>query len=357
MAAIPHIIPVIQENIKSGIEQWPCVSNRGSSIGHGCARYLAYMRFAWKLRDLHGPTLQIIFDDGHFHEKASIGYLVDAGFEITEVQRAYEWREYGITGHIDGKIKIPPIKKPIPFDIKSMNPFTYTAIAKLPFEQRFQYFKESKKPFERKVVGQVLAYMLMDNSRYGLIFCKNKQPFGDFPLMQISIDLHADDNLQWTEEMLQRVEKVNKALDQWGRKTGIPTDDIMPERIEYSEVWCNGCEFNKLCLPGKYNLPPKVAMDEELGKLLEQSEKIRDYPNQLKKMNDRIKVLTQNLLVKEITVVKSDIGKEQVLICNGFEVKCQVGTSKKYDIPVGVKSKYLKETPYWKQPTIKNMGV
>ena len=158
------IVESLIELKKSRIKQWPVNSNRASSLGHECLRYLVYERTRWQEKVLHGVTLQMIFDEGNLHEKAVIRDLQDAGNEIIEQQRAFAWSAYLITGHIDGKLLKDSIA--IPFEIKSCSPWIFQSINKLNDLHNHKYHHVRCYP------SQLTLYLLMDNKEFGYFIFK-----------------------------------------------------------------------------------------------------------------------------------------------------------------------------------------
>jgi hypothetical protein len=91
-----EMIDIVQKVIESKskkIELWPVSSNRASEMGHPCERYLVYLRTRGNERVLHDVGLQFVFDEGKVHEKAVLRDLEDAGIEVIEQQRPFEWKK------------------------------------------------------------------------------------------------------------------------------------------------------------------------------------------------------------------------------------------------------------------------
>src|SRR3990167_1885529 len=120
------IVAKIDEAKSRKINVWPCNSNRASEAGHECERYLVYMRTRWQEKLLHNLNLQYIFDECKWQEEAILTTLKEAGINVIEQQRPFEWKEYKLTGHIDGKIPNDGIA--IPFEIKGFSNNNYEKI-------------------------------------------------------------------------------------------------------------------------------------------------------------------------------------------------------------------------------------
>ena len=114
---------MIEEKIREMIEAerrvFPCRSNRASSLGHPCTRFLVYCRVNWQDRKLPDTTLQYIFGFGSVIEDMALARLKKAGFKVTQQQRDFEDAAHEITGHIDGFIAVDGGR--FPLEIKSMS--------------------------------------------------------------------------------------------------------------------------------------------------------------------------------------------------------------------------------------------
>ena len=98
------IVEKIIESKERKIKQHPVNSNRASDLGIPCVRYHVLNRTRWQEKSLHDVGLQFVFDMGNDIEEIVFKELAEAGIKVIEQQRSFEWKEYGITGHVDGKI-------------------------------------------------------------------------------------------------------------------------------------------------------------------------------------------------------------------------------------------------------------
>ena len=96
------IVEAIRESKEKKISSYPVHSNRASDLGNPCVRYHVYNRTRWAEKSLHNASLQSIFDLGNDFEAIVLKELAEAGVSIIEQQRSFEWKEYQITGHVDG---------------------------------------------------------------------------------------------------------------------------------------------------------------------------------------------------------------------------------------------------------------
>jgi len=236
---IDMVRAIIEVKAKN-IVRYPCKSNRASSIGYfvptlgGCLRRGVYERTKWQEKELHTPETQLIFDEGNRQEEQVLRDLSEAGIQVIEQQTMYEWKEYNITGHVDGKVIYNGVVYPL--EIKSMNPNIFAQV------NTFEDFK--KKPWTRVYMAQIMLYMLMNNVDKAIFLLKDKS---NGLLKQITVDL----DYELGEECIKAAEIINKHVD----------DATLPDRINDREV-CKKCPYKILCLPDiDLGVPLKIVDD------------------------------------------------------------------------------------------------
>jgi len=217
------LIEKIVEAKQAKIRLRPCHTNRASSLGHPCERKLVFDRTKWQEATLHDVGLQFIFDEGNLQEAAVLRDLADAGWHVIEQQRDYEWKEYQITAHLDGKVVLD---KAFTLEIKSMNPYTFTQI------NTAQDILQSRKHYIRAYAAQGQIYMLLSNSEKMVFVFKNKSTG---QLKEIWMDL----DYQFAEELIQKATRIN-----WHVNAG-----TIPDPIAWNEDICGRCPFAHICLP------------------------------------------------------------------------------------------------------------
>lgn len=233
------IVESIIELKKSHIKQWPVNSNRASNLGHECLRYLVYERTRWQEKTLHGVELQTIFEEGNLHETAVLRDLQDAGFQVIEQQRAFQWSEYNITGHIDAKVLIEGIA--VPIEIKSCSPWIFQNI------ETAADLYNGKYHHLRMYPAQMTLYLLMDNKDYGLFIFKNKS---NGQLKEVRMDL----DYELGERLLQKAEQINQHV----------SADTIPPHCDYDESVCGQCGYLHICLPDIKRDAMELKSDPEL---------------------------------------------------------------------------------------------
>jgi len=151
------------------IRQYPVNANRASELGNPCVRYHVLNRTRWQEKTLHDIGLQFVFDLGSEIEQIALKELAEAGIIIYEQQRAFEWKEYQITGHVDGFIMPDPTEnKTYPLEIKSMSPYVWQNVNNIGDMMHGRY------PYLRKYSAQLNMYMLMKGIDKGVFLLKNK---------------------------------------------------------------------------------------------------------------------------------------------------------------------------------------
>lgn len=238
---IDIIQPIVEMKTRR-IKQWPVHTNRASNLGHPCERFLVYERTRWREKALHDVTLQFIFDEGNIHEAAVIRELQEAGFQIIEQQRAFEWKKYEITGHVDAKIKYDGGF--IPIEIKSMSDWAWKSVNDL------SDMHKSKSVYMRQYPAQMTLYLLMDEKEEGAFILKNKTTG---LLKQIPVRL----DYEYGETLIQKAERINTHV-----KAG-----TLPDRVDLSAGACEWCAYAQICLPERRH-EGLIINDPELeGKL------------------------------------------------------------------------------------------
>lgn len=239
------IVSKIKEHIQNKIKRTPCHTTRASSLGYavpelgGCLRRGVYERINWQEKELISPEVQMIFDEGNDQEKSVLRLLAESGIVIIEQQSYYEWKDYDITGHIDGKILIDD--KSFPLEIKSMSPNIFESV------NTFEDFK--KKPWTRSYMAQITLYMLMEHEEEAVFILKNKSSGA---IKQINVKLDYD----LGEFCLRAAETIKKCVEK----------KEYPEKISDREV-CKKCPFRITCMPDiNFGEPLKIEDDPEFEK-------------------------------------------------------------------------------------------
>jgi len=223
---------------------FPCHTNRASEIGHDCIRYLVFSRTRWQDKQLHDVELQFIFDEGRVQEKAVEETLREAGFELSNQQRAAFEHPQNISGHIDGFFSHPTlIKDPIPYEIKGLSDYNWGSV------NSYEDMLNSKQWYIRKYPAQLQIYLYMNEQEVGVFILKNKGT-GRLKFIPVAIDY------EYVERLLQKAEKINAYV-----KSG----DIPKETTSDMKV-CESCQFNHICFKdGAYSQSLAVLNDSVIA--------------------------------------------------------------------------------------------
>ena len=305
------IVEKVYEQAAREIKQYPVNSNRASDLGIPCVRYHVLNRTRWQEKSLHDVGLQMVFRMGNEIEEIVLKELAEAGVKVIEQQRSFEWKEYQITGHIDGKVL--DNGEVFPLEIKSCSPFVFKAINSI------SDLTNGKYGYLRKYPAQLNLYLLMDGKERGVFIFKDKT---SGQMKEIWMDVDYD----LGEETLKRAEAINKHL----------ADGTMPEPIN-DDLWCDGCAFAHICLPE--TIGKAVEIDTgELAIMLDRLEELKPIVKEYEEIDEKVKASVE--------------GREKVLAGNWF-IQGKWIEKKAYDIPAEIKAQYEKVTQYWRRKITK----
>lgn len=276
-----NIPSLIDEAKARKIKNYPCHVNRASAIGHPCDRYLTYSRTHWEEKQPHDIGLQYVFDLGNLYEQAFLTDLREAGLHIEEQQSAFFDKRYNLSGHIDGKLPLNGRRYPI--EVKSMSPFIWEKI------NSAEDLRESRYPYIRGYVDQVLCYLFLHEEELGYLFLVNKV---SGQVKQIEINLDYDR----MEKVLQKCERINAHV----------SAGTLPDRIEWEEPVCGRCGFLNICYPDRdFGAGVQMIEDSELEAMLDRRSALAGVVAEYNEVDKAIK--------------KAVNGNEQV-ICGHWEI-------------------------------------
>ena len=256
------ITEAILESKRKKISSYPVHSNRASDLGNPCVRYHVYNRTRWAEKSLHDVGLQSIFDLGNDFEQIALRELAEAGIRIIEQQRSFEWKDYQITGHVDGLVQVNGGAYPI--EIKSMSPFVFDSI------QDITSLTKGKYAYLRRYPTQLNLYMLMKGIDKAVFLFKNKST-GAYKEVWMSLDYDLG------EETLKRAEAINAHV----------TAGTLPERIA-NDSQCEDCPFVHICLP--YRTGQEVEIDTgELATMLDRLEELKPVVKEYDEIDGAVK--------------------------------------------------------------------
>lgn len=252
----------IAEAFKKEQRVYPCRSNRASSLGHPCERYLVYMRVAWDKKALPPVTREYIYNGGRMIEKhIAMEYLQKAGFNPTNQDRDFEFKKYGITGHIDCYIEnydLDNLRQRFPTEIKGISPYDFVKI------DSTEDMTKSKKVWVRGYPAQLQTYLLLSEFEYGLFLIINKLTYEPKEI-PMAIDY------EFCEELVKKAERINNHV----------AKGTFPERLAEFDV-CMNCPFRHICLPDLRALEGIEILDSgeveaQIERKIELSPLVKEY--------------------------------------------------------------------------------
>jgi CRISPR/Cas system-associated exonuclease Cas4 (RecB family) len=214
--------------------------------------------------------LQFIFDEGKLHEGAVLRLLQEAGIEIVEQQRSFEWREYQITGHIDGKVLIDG--EAIPLEIKSASPNSFSSINCIEDLMKGRYL------YLRQYPAQMTLYLLLGNAEKGVILFKNKVT-GELKEIPVTLDY------DYGESLIQKAERINEHIR---KKT-------LPDPIDWDEYICSDCGYGHICLNEAKRTGLEILEDPELEKKIVRREELKEAKKEYEDLDQEVKKTLQGI--------------------------------------------------------------
>lgn len=304
-----NIAQKVEEYLQSERKSWAPAGNYASTAGYPCARKLVYDRLNWKEKALLSTRTLLIFREGNLHEGAVMKLLTEAGFNLVETQRPFEWEKIQIRGRIDARVKLNG--RLIPLEIKSSNSYDFDAI-----NCQADLLKSSKH-WVRGYAAQMQLYLLMTNEPDGVLLLKNKQS-GQLK----EIDIHLD--YEFAENIVKKLELVNEHV---ATKT-------YPERIADRSI-CQYCDFRHICLPDEESEQIQIADDPELLELLEQREQLKSQAKEYEQIDKKL---------KEHYWKQAEPGT--YLVGDKFQVKLSSCSRTFYNVPGDIKEQYKDSMEY-----------
>jgi len=304
----------VQEYLKTKIYNSPRWSNRASDAGHPCLRYLVLSRTKNELRSLPTVELQAIFEEGKLHEVGELRLLQEAGFTIIEQQRAFEWKEKELSGHIDAIIVDEGGKK-YPLEIKSCSPNAFRTIQKseaLDLVSARQYWL-------RKYPAQIILYMLMGGYEEGILWFKEKV-LGQRKQMNVSLNDPAV--LEYGESILKKLELVNEMVHR-GEEPPV-------ERIDE----CQGCPFEKTaCFPGlDFGEGMDIIDDSEMLLKLDRLDELKEAKEEYDEIWAEIREKFQ---------------AKNAIIGAKWKVESRKQVRTEYQVPEDIKKQFARKKEIW----------
>jgi CRISPR/Cas system-associated exonuclease Cas4 (RecB family) len=279
---------------QSRIRVTPCNSTRASSIGLECERQLFYEQTAWEMKQPPSPELQCLFDLGNEMEPIVFRELEAMGVQVLQRGKDYIDRKHNITGHVDGKLSFDGTDKPIPAEIKGLNPFTAGKI------ETIDDIKNHAQAWVRKYYAQLQIYLYLDSSELGVFVLMDKSG-GQIKFIDCPLDY------EFAESLLQKAARVKVAVE-----TNAP-----PDRHQTAD--CNRCPFVHVCNPDiEFGKGVELFDNPEIEAQLARREELAPLAKEYEAIDKAIKTALPHkpeLLVGDWALIGTEVSKK------GFEVK------------------------------------
>jgi len=286
-------------------------SNWASEIGHPCARNLTYCRMNWRERSPLDIDALYRVEAGSDEELKIKHKLERAGFEVILAQKYFSWKEYQVSGKIDGKVGVPVVGKKIflPIEAKMINPMFWDKT------KTVNEVKTSRNWWIRKYVSQLNLYLFMDGAEGGFLVlcCPGKRP-RILPMLP-DYDLADHD--------LAKATTVNKHI----------AAGTLPEPMPYDPSVCGMCDFSHLC-------PQLKALDSSWVEISDADTPMLEFYVELKDAKKKFEQVHAKLVGDNKNPGRY-FGKNA--IANGIQIESIPRMMTKYDVPDDLKAQY-KET-------------
>lgn len=298
---LPDVVGAVFEAKRRAIRLYPQHTNRASEAGHPCLRYLVLCRTNWQDKILHGPETEFIFEGGRMIEDMALRELQDAGYQVIEQQRAFDWPAIQLTGHLDCKVVAGGGIYPV--EVKGLNSSDFDKL------NTIEDFHKSTKPWIRKYPAQLNLYLLNTGHEKGFFYIKNKLTYRP---KVVWVDL----DYEYTETIIKRLESVNAHIKEGTRPDTCNEPDL-----------CQRCAFLHVCLPEIKQVELEVLDDTELEEMLLQREELAEA---YREYGDLDKAVKKRLAGREKVMVGEFLITAQNIERKGYTV--EAGSYTKYKI-------------------------
>lgn len=298
-----------QYMLESRAKRYPCHSNRASSLGHPCLRYLFYERTAWNQKT--APELKSAYNmaAGVDMEHAFLLHLAEAGLSVFRSPQAKVWPKFNISGKYDCMVSLNGVGKsrPVLVEVKSVGPHVYEMLDSPTDLNRFWWTE--------KWLAQIQLYLLLEEQEEAILILLSQ---GKRPK---EIAIHLD--LDVAEALVQKAERINEAV----------AKGEAPERMAWDEAICGRCDYSHVCLPDEMRgVGLEVLDSQELLELLERREALKEKAEEYEEVDKEI---------KKLIIGKSDI------VCGRWHVLGKWVERKGYQV---------KDSRYWQSKVVRLEG-
>jgi hypothetical protein len=263
-------------------------NNWASEIGHPCEKYLVYCRTHGEQAKIHTTELQFVFNLGKRMEQEARQELEEAGYDLRG--QVKPWPDQArITGYIDGMLTHRAWEIPgrFPCEMKGMASHFAGKVREIKqrlhatdpkgaSEEILRYFLEHRRPWMRKYPAQLLTYMYLIGSPWGLFYIKDKMSG-----VPVSFWVHLDPDGGWILDYLagifEKAERVNAHVEA----------GTLPESCDDAEV-CDKCRFFHLCLPDLTAAATELVLDDELVEMVARHEELKPLYREYERIHAKL---------------------------------------------------------------------
>jgi flagellar biosynthesis regulator FlbT len=321
---------MIVEKIKEKYKpvQYPIHSNRCSTLGHPCLKFLVHERLDWDQKAPIPYRTLMRMEIGKLLEKQTIIELLQAGFDIIHQQMPYFLRDYQISGKIDGKIIVNG--KVYAIEIKSMESWNLRKF------NRAEDLLNADKYYYQGYYHQLNLYLYMmhlqnEKVENGIFILRGF----DGSWKEIPMTL----NEEKVHEILEKAKQINYHVE---KKTyPEPLWKTNPDRLEV----CLTCSYKHICLTEAKGFEKIVFQDDdELLSLLKERAELEDYAKRYEELTDKIKEAFSIPKETQIELLnkKED---EKLFVIDRFIIKRKLYWQTEYQIPKEIKQQYAVKVP------------
>lgn len=230
-----------------------------------CTRQMVHSILDWDKRELADDGLLALFESGKKEENNIIKMLLDLGFEVINQQNPITikdrtGKEIICTGRIDGKIVYNGLA--IPYEIKSMNDYTFNQINSI---EDFE-----KSPLLRKYIKQLQLYMYGNEIEVAMFIISN---FRQIKVIPVYFDYGLCELI---------IQQIERAWEYVKRKE-------YPEPINYNPKICDWCPFEMLCTKTTQNTPAEFINSKELEAKIDRRFQLEAAAKEYKELDEQIK--------------------------------------------------------------------
>jgi hypothetical protein len=321
---------MIVEKIKEKYQpvQYPIHSNRCSTLGHPCLKFLVHERLDWNLKAPIPYKTLMKMEMGKLIERQTIIELLQAGFDIIHQQMPYFLRDYQISGKIDGKILFNG--KVYPIEIKSMESWNLKKFNKA------EDLLNADKFYYQGYYHQLNLYLYMMHLQ------NEKIENGIFILRGFDgswKEIHMQLNEEKALEILEKAKIINEHVEKKTYPT--PLWKSNPDKLDV----CFSCSYKHICLTEAKGFEKVIFQnDDELLSLLQERAELEEYAKRYEELTEKIKEAFYIPKEKQLEMLNQN-ENEKLYVIDRFIIKQKLYWHTEYQIPKEIKQQYAVKTP------------